>query len=492
MIEINWKRILLLLFIAFLLIGTLCIINAQALTYEEYQQLYENGVKAPMGSENGSIEVHQRDVVYWGDTVDLSLVCGWYDKLIHPSTGKIVDISSFQHRILIDPEVFPLGQWDQWSDFDEGHGNVVAFYVQEKRPEPITNVSPLVTQNVTLKPYIQPIPVKKVTDILVARGDMLTINFKKAKLWLFGTKDGYYDFMTINNAITLNKSQIQRLTPGTYVLLAEFPNNATAQFNMRYDAQKDRLEYFDPAQFKIIYVDLLGLDPKTRLDKFRAVRNTSQDSFVEYRMIVEDPEIEIISLDQVYINQTTFAQTIRGYTNVGVGDELTFVIDKDKIDRFNTYYTTAKGSGNPGEMRWFELTIPLLWNNFATGHHTIEGTTAIGGHVSVGFDVHEAPEHSFIPNNTIKYVNGSEWKEPVIIKETVTIILPTPTPITIIETIPVPPPQESVNEAQYQANLRLAQNILVLVIGAALVIAGLWYTRSVYCRYRDRKKGDLK
>lgn len=495
MIEFNWKRVLTLIAIVILLVFTLCICTSNALTFEEYQQLYEKGVNAPMASDemiaqNGTVEIHQMDTIYWWDAVDVALVDGWYDKLYHESSGKIVDVSAFSHKILIDPEVFPIGTWRQWSQYGEDSGNTIAFYVQAKRPAPIGNVSPLVIQNVTLKPYIQPLAVKKVTDVLVARGDSLSIAFKKSKIWIFGTNSGLYDFMTVNDAIVINKSLIQRLEPGRYTLLAEFPNNVTNNFNVRYDTAKDRLEYFDPAQFKIIYVDLAGLDPKTRLEKFLAVRNSTRDSFIQYELTVEDPKIEIASLDQVYINQTTFAQTVRGYTNVALGTELTFRIDKDKGKRFNTFSTVAKGSGNPGEMRWFEITIPLLWDNFAAGSHTIEGSTAIGGSQSVTFDVHVAPEHSFIPNNTIKYVNGSEWKEPVIIKETVTIILPTPTPVTIIQTVTVPPPQESVNEAQYQANIRLAQQILVLVVGAALVIGMLWYSRSVYCRYRDRKKGD--
>jgi hypothetical protein len=493
LISINWRWIVYLLIIIILCVSALCITNASAISYEEYLEKYDKGIKAPMATDemiakNGSHEVYQMDTVYWGDIVDLTLVSGWSGKVYHEDLGNIVDISSFTHRIYIDPNIFPIGTWHQWSDFDEDAGNTVAFYVRSSRPIKNETASPIETPNVTLKPYIQPIPVKKVTDILVARGDPLSISFKKAKLWIFGTKSGYYDFMTVNDAITLNKSQIQSLEPGTYVLLAEFPNEKTAQFNMRYDAAKDRLEYFDPNQFKIVYLDFAGLDPTTRLAKFRSVRNTSTDNFVEYKMIVEDPMIEITSLDQVYINDTVFAQTVKGYTNVGIGDELTFKVDQEKTDRYNTFFTVAKGSGNPGEMRWFEITVPLLWENFAPGHHTIVGTTALGGSMSVGFDVYESPEHSFIPNNTIKYVNGSEWKEPVIIEKTVTIILPTPTPITVIQTVKVPPPQESVDAAQAKAVNTLAVNVIIIVVAVILCILIFMYWRSVHCRVRDRKR----
>jgi hypothetical protein len=467
------------------------VISANAITYEEFVEKYEKGVTAPratdeMIAQNGSHEVYQMDTVYWGDIVDLTLVSGWSGKLYHEDLGNIVDISSFTHRIYIDPNVFPTGTWHQWSDFDENAGNTIAFYVKSRRPVTEDNVTPIETPHL-LKPYIQPIPVKKVTDILVARGDPLSIQFKKAKLWLFGTKSGYYDFMTVNDAITLNKSQIQALEPGTYVLLAEFPNVKTAQFNMRYDSTKDRLEYFDPNQFKILSIELSGLDPATRLAKFRSVRNISTDNFVEYRVIVEDPKIDIASLDQVYINDTTFAQTVRGYTNVALGDDLTFWIDKGRTDRYNEFYTVAKGSGNPGDMRYFEITIPLLWENFAAGHHSITGTTAIGGNVAVDFNVYESPDHTFIPNNTIKYVNGSEWRPdptPIIVTEVVTkeIIK------VVTKEIPVPPPQESVDAAQSKAMNQMAQNLAILVIGCVAGVIGLLYFRSAYCRFRDRKE----
>lgn len=494
MSDINWKGILFWGAILILLFCLLFVVAGSALTYEEYLEKYEKGVTASratdeMIAQNGSHEVHQMDTIYWGDVVDLTLVSGWSGKLYHEDLGNIVDISSFTHRIYIDPEVFPLGTWHQWSDFDEGSGNTIAFFIERQRPiQNESEVNPEVNQNVTtIKPYMQPIPVKKVTDILIARGDPLSVSFKKAKLWLFGTRSGYYDFMTVNDAITLNKSQIQKLDVGTYTLLAEFPSNKTGTFNMKFDSKNDSLSYFDPNQFRIVTVSFSGFDSQTRLAKFRAVRNTSQDTFVEYKVIIEDPKIEIVSLDQVYINDTVFAQTIRGYTNVAIGSLLTFKIDPEKTDRFNTFSTTAQGSGNPGEMRWFELTVPLLWENFATGHHSIAGTTEVGGSISVDFDIYESPDHTFIPNNTIKYANGSEWRPdptPIIITEVVTKEIVK----VVTKEIPVPPPQASVDAAQSKAVNTLAVNAILIVAAIIACILIFAYWRSVHCRVRDRKR----
>jgi hypothetical protein len=495
--EINWKGILWFVTIVIILVAALCFVTASAISDEEFSRRYGNYTGAPMASdemiaENGSVEVHQMDTIYWYDVADLALVEGWYGKLYHEPTGKIVDVSSFSHKIFIDPDVFPIGEWDQWSDYTERGGNTIAFFVAAKRPfKNVTESTNESVSNVTIPSYVQPIPVRKVTDILVARGDPLSVSFKEAKLWLFGTKSGYFDFNTVNGAITLNKSMIQALEPGTYTLLAEFPNNKTNQYNMKYDSKNDTMSYFDPNLFRIVTISFSGLDPQTRLAKFRSVRNASQDAFYEYRMQVQDPSIEIASLDQQYINETVFAQTVRGYTNVAIGSLITFKIDPEKTDRFNTFSTQARGSGNPGEMRWFEMTIPLLWENFNAGHHTINAMTEQGGTMTVGFDVHESPEHSYIPNNTIKYVNGSEWKEPVIVEKIVTIVLPTPTPITIIQTVKVPPPQASVDEAQSKAVNSLAVNIIVIVVSILVCIGIFMYWRSARCR-RDELREKWK
>jgi hypothetical protein len=111
--------------------------------------------------------------------------------------------------------------------------------------------------------------------------------------------------------------------------------------------------------------------------------------------------------------------------------------------------------------------------------------------MTVDFDVHESPDHTFIPNNTIKYVNGSEWKEPVIIEKVVTIVLPTPTPITIIQTVNVPPPQESVDAAQQKAVNSLAVNIILIVVSILVGIGIFMYWRSARCR-RDELREKWK
>lgn len=531
---INWKGVIGILIIILLCVAALCVVNAYAaeipggayanviitptpvptltatpsptptptpvvgsyaiITYEGDYNL----TPAINGTDEGNriIEVYQGDTVYWNDTCDLRLVEGWYGKLVHKDTGRIVDISSYTRKILIDPATFTPGEWDQWSDFDfdEKHGNTVAFHVKgQDRPK--LNFSEIGNspQRVTLKPYIQPIPVKHVTDYLVAHGDSLNITTTDtAKIWMFGRTDGYYGIPSEDNVTPLSKGQIQNLTTGNYILVIEQPVDGRIDVNMRYDPVKDRVEYFDPVQFEIKHLDFFGLDPKTRLDKFRTIQKMTKDKYYDFEIVIEEPSIEIISLDQVYFKNQTASQTIRGYTNVAIGTPLKVIVDKDQRYGNSLKYSTFTGvvKGNPdtpGDMRWFEISIPLLFDNFAAGHHTIEVSTAIGGSMSVDYDVYEAPEHSFIPNNTIKYVNGSEWRPdplPKIIEKEV---------IKTVEKrveVPIPPSQEQVTKGQYDAMFALA--ILGIVSAIILGILGFlsWYFGFTYARYKQRREEE--
>lgn len=497
--NINWKGVIILIIISILLIFGLVVVTANAISTDSDETVYylvDPAHAQPGNTTNGTIEVYQRNTIYWGDVADLTLVSGWTGILIHAQTGKRVDISSFTHKILIDPTLFPVGEWDQWSDYDERHGNIVAFYVEEKRPpRNVTNVSPLLTPNITLiKPIvISPLPIRHVSDILVARGDPLNVAFKNAKIWIFGKTFAYYDYKTVNNSIVLNASDVELLEPGDYTLIAQEYTNASTNYNLRFNESRYRIEYFDPNDFQIKYIELFGLDGSVALEKFREIQKYTLDTFTEYKMTVATPYIEISSLDQQYVNETVFTQTVRGYTNLAIGTPITMTVDQDKVTdsnrKYSVFTTTVKGSDKPGDMRWFELTVPLIWDNFAPGHHTIIADSPLGASMSVDFNVYESPEHSFIPNNTIKYVGGNEFvptPTPIIIEKVVTqeIIK------TVIQTVTVPPPQESVNAATYDAAVKLIVQLFVLIVLTAGVIVTVVYFISVYRRKKEKEEED--
>jgi len=502
MIPFNWKGVLALMIIIVLCIAALFVMTAYAEESEPefgYAVVEESGYPEDIVALNGTpgsrvITVYQMDNVYYGDVCDLRLVEGWFGKLIHKDSGRIVDISSYTHRIYIDPPTFLPGEWDQYSDFDfdEEQGNTVAFYViPELRPA--LNLSELEEPEhaVILTPYIQPVEPRHVADFLVAHGDTLNVTVSKGTVWIFGKTEGYYDIPTVNDTFFLNVSQIEYLTPGNYKMLVEQPGENYINVDMRYDAEKDRIEFFDPENFKISYLEMYGLDPRTRLDKFREIMTRTKDIYTEYDLVVAEPYVEIISLDMQYYKNQTASQTVRGYTNVAPDTRLTAIIDPDKHFgkdlEYSTFYGRAQGDINkPGDMRWFEMSLPLLFDNLAAAHHSITVSTDIGGSMNVDFDIYEAPEHSFIPNNTIKYANGSEWR-------------PDPTPIIIEkivekevikiekEYIPVTPSQESVTKGQYDAFFELLIHVVLVVIAFAAGIFILWYSWMLYLRYKERR-----
>lgn len=448
------------------------------------------------GTVNGTrvVEVHQGDTVYTGDICDLRLVEGWYGKLVHHDNGRVVDISSFTRKIYINPDIFTPGRWDQWSDFDfdESNGNTIAFNVK-KGPRPaIEQINFTEEAPTAIKPYIQPVPTKHVSDYVVARGDPIIIKVpNSSKIWMFGSKMGYYGMPSVNGSVYISGEQTTNMYPGTYVLAIDSPGNQSSGTNIRYDNATDRIEYFDPSAFVVKSIDLQGLDPRTRYDRFRSIGGKAADIYTEKEIVVEDPYIEIISADQVYHINKTAAQTIRGYTNAQIGTNITVVVDKTRHLRdelkYSTYYGSARGDfTEPGNLRWFEISVPLLLDNFAAGPHEITVAVPNGGSASVDFYVYESPEHSFIPNNTVKYVNGSEWRPdptPRVVTEIVTQ--------TIIQTvtIPVTPSNEQVyaqqklaEDAKWKENWVLAGNAVAGVLALGVFAGMVWYARSVWRR----------
>lgn len=455
-----------------------------------------NIIVAYDGTTNGThvIEVHQGDTVYTGDVCDLRLVEGWYGKLVHHDNGRVVDISSFTRKILISESVFIPGRWDQWSDFDfdEDNGNTEAFKVK-KGPRPAREqINYTEEAPAALRPYLQPVPVKHVSDYVVARGDPISIDVPNhSKAWMFGSKDGYYGLPDVNGTILIPGNATLDMYPGTYILAIDSPGNQSAGVNIRYDKANDTIEYFNPSEFRIVSIDLFGLDPRTRYDRFKSIGGKAADIYTEKEIVIEDPYVEIVSSDQIYNVNKTAAQIVTGYTNAAIGANITLVIDKDKHSakdlKYSTFSGIVKGNPrNPGDMRWFELVVPLLLDNYAAGEHEISVSTASGGYANVDFFIYESPEHSFIPNNTIKYVNGSEWRPdptPKIVEVVVTQ--------TVIKTItiPVTPSNEQVyaqqkkaEDAKWQETMSLATTGVIILLFLLFCIGLVYYGITIYRR----------
>jgi hypothetical protein len=196
--------------------------------------------------------------------------------------------------------------------------------------------------------------------------------------------------------------------------------NESQNFNARYDPVKDQIEYFNPKIFQVLRVDLkpLGLNQEVRLQKFREIWQYTLDDWKEYNLVVQDPSIEITELEQESWTENQTYLHLLGYTNVKNGTPLTFIIDEDKQTvrslKYSSFTTNAQGTGS-GDMRWFEISIPLIWENTYVGEHSLTANTSAGGEMRYDYHIWEAPESSYVPPKTVKYIGGNEF-------------VPTPTP----------------------------------------------------------------
>ena len=170
---------------------------------------------------------------------------------------------------------------------------------------------------------------------------------------------------------------------------------------------------------------------------------------------------------------------VRGYTNADNGTTVTIVMDEDRhtkrdISRY-TFTGIAKRNYD-GNRSMYQVYVPVIWDEMVIGEHTLKVSIPSGASAVKHLPVSILPKDSFRPNATVKYaIDENPWKPN----------LTTPTPIIITKTVEViktvevkvTPPQESVDEAQYQAIVKLANTILYLISSA---VASFFVFRFMY------------
>ena len=462
--------------------------------------------------------IMQGSTVYLNETYDISGTTGWatqiawYGKYAEFPNSDITPIlitlpdkthtsTSSQYYFSIDNDTFGKypGRWFQYyGEGSEEHGNLDAFYVEFYKPYTIneTGINGMLSYNVTsnttvqkpIKPYI--LEEVRVSDYLIARGDAFNINVNEsAHAWLFGRLDYLYDYKSINNSVSIDKSFISRLEPGSYTLLLQTPIIEGTDFTVKYNTVKNSIEWFDPKLFVVHSESLEGCSPQITLEKLKRIFPTSHDNYEIYKLEVQDPTITINKIDQVYKNGTTVLD-VRGYTNAATGALVNLVFDKDKqtihtVDKY-TYIGDVKGDLS-GNMRYYQVYVPVALNDLPNGMHTISATTSIGGEAFADFLVSDLPADSYIPNATLKYIGDrNPW-------------IPTPTPEVIIkkEMVAVPGPVVTVIVTPSNEQVRAQQEsvtndkigfwvprIITTVIGLIVLL----YLISVWLR--GRKKND--
>ena len=474
--------------------------------------------------------INQGDTVYLNGTYDISGVVPPYPELAYwdgydmYERAPSYNISLPQQKIgyyhyYMDPAIYEtrLGKWYKYDGTYEKQGWNLAFVVAEPKWDNSTmrysngtlvNVTKIHHEeiNATLQIEIPPpLPYKHVSDYLIARGDALNITINQStNVWLFGRIDKLLDHKSTNQSIDVTSQVLSGFEPGHYTVMFQKIKPGNSDFTVRYDLDNNRIQWFDPKSFAIRTQSLDGYSPTVIYEKLTQLTPEMQDSFMSYNLELQEPLIEIASIEEKYNPNQTVDQTgqvhyntntsfieVIGYTNVAPGSQLRFILDEDdqtvRTISDHTSYTEAQGKYG-GDMRWFRIYVPINKYGLAAGQHTISAYTALSlKRTNAEFYLYDMPPDSYIPPKTIRYISGRNGPEEFV---------PTPTPITVtvkvIETKEVikevikevPPPQESVDSAMWTTALQL---IGYFIIGLISIVVGFVTVRFLYRAYKRKR-----
>jgi hypothetical protein len=517
--DVDWKTVGWLAVLALLLSVAIGLIAPNASAFGIIQN---NTV-----DENASYYVQQGDTVYVGDHLDISGVILPYPYLAYWDGFDMYDANPsynitipLQRKAItnfyVDPEVFStrLGRWYKYDGVYEPNSNNMVFVVVPKR-----NVTGLINQgqnstNITLQnpnqtpivfPIIPLLPVRHVSDYLVARGDNFSISGNvTTNLWVFGARDAIYGFKSSNNTMNLTRDVIYDLSPGKYTLLLQMPRNDTNDFMIRYNPDNSNIEWFDSESFVVNRWDTLGQTPENVLNKLESIFPMTRDTYMMFNLEVQDPTISIDRIDVMNaLNDTSNDATIsltpasyldvRGYTNVATDSIIQVVVDpvfnvSEDVTWKNAIVTSAQGTVG-GDMREFKVIIPVDLYNLPMGRHFVGARTLVGDSVTTAdFQIYGTPTGNFVPNKTIRYISGLYGPEelvptptPVIVEKIVTQI------VTQVVTVEVTPSNEQV-KAQQDVVTKEREMYWITVGGGGLVILlGMFFLiRFVFRAYKRR------
>lgn len=429
-------------------------------------------IHAPIGG-NTSIEVHQGgpdspEIIYWNETVDLTLVEGWYGIVQRNPGGEVVDVAQYTHHILVEPVIFPEGKWFQWSP--EGifaHGNNIAFEVRKGSrpiPGPVFNNSTTVNESIGfIIPENLPLPIHPVSDFLIPRGYPVNITFNDtAQIWILAKRgEGLSNWIQPkigNMSVNYTANETQLLRPGNYtIIIQHLGSNHIADVTYANYTRTRTDNGFDD----VIYspfggenTTISGLQPYMIGTKMMAkidhgmwisqngvAYNVFDDTYDIKSLVVEDPASEITMIDEYTRGNSTENESVihvAGYTNLPNNTALKIIFDYNSTNvrtaPDNTQMTTTIGR-NIGDRRQFSILFPVYYSQL-TGGGKSHFFTVIGpdGSVSTSpFHVYDMPAGQVVPLQTIRYIGGDEFKPPI----TVTIPVPVLGPeriVTVIQT----------------------------------------------------------
>jgi hypothetical protein len=403
----------------------------------------------------------------------------------------------------LDPSIFGTrtGYWYQGylGNGTEPAGNLRMFRVNATCPvkpiqEPIN-----VTVNTIDKTVPDPLPylpAKKEGNVLLARGDEISVNAgSPVRWWLFGPgPDDIVRDRDVSNpkgTLTITEEDMHGLSTGDYRMLMiragdnqiyeEYYNPAYTPYRMA-----DRTYPVIESPFRSVEpVDIEGRQPGQVRDLLvKSVASSIDDSATEWTLHYQEPEIQVKQVNAIESEQTNSTwYNIRGYTNLAAGTVLTVTIDKYNLNEITRNIretqATVIGSSNAGEWRQFNALIQVDYKNIFPGMHDV--TVAAGDRTSQTVQVYiykELPAH-YVPPQYIEYTGVSPYVTPQIIEKIVTIEVPGPERVREVH---IAPTAEELQAAREKADWEIVRTIAgaLALLGAILGIG--WWIRSAYRR----------
>jgi hypothetical protein len=459
--------------------------DEQITTYARYDPNVTIAKSCPEGMN--VTEVNPNDQVLIGTCADLRIVEGWYGKVVHHSGAPVIDVSSYTRTILINPEIWKVGEYYQWAQYEEPKANLYMFTVvttlipkEEFVNVTVGNVTPVELPS----PFRYNLAEKPISDVLVARGDPLSFNNSRitnlTRAWLFGVNDRLYDVPCENGLLFVNESMVLSLRPGMYYLLLDNPGTNTLPEAI-WNEEKERVT--SPLR-ATPYLEVPGYDPRTVYDKIVPWLKTYSDDVVEvYKVEVQEPYLEITGIGTMYSGITDVLQ-VDGYTNLAIGTKVYAVIDEDtrSMDIISVPRTYGEVRGlieKPGTMREFRIDPPFDYQNKTSGTHMVTVHGPFKTFMTVGVPVGLMPEGQERPKEYIRYINSTLWNPtptPIIKEKIVTQI------VTQYVTVPVTPSNEQVHAEQTKVQWEIAWTVAQWLVAALIGIAIVGYVYLIWRR----------
>ena len=437
-------------------------LNATWPVYNQTPQPIQNGQCVAI---NSTVDISS---LGWG-VPEISYYGTWYDGFSAENISDEYDVplpntAPALMNFYIDPAIFASrpGYWYQnyevWKIPNpngyyynaEASANDRMFWVNTTCPIASGNFTGItITKIITtaevpeLKGWL---PEKKSSDVLIARGDSATINESASLLWwMFGYSAGgiirnqsnLYSNVTVLDSsgwtIPLGDYNLDLIRPGSNSIFEELYNATT-------DSLVSPFANIQPVSFA-------GLNPQNAEGIVEGRVHSSLDDSVEtLHLQLMNPEIDINTIDALQTSDNSTLYDIRGYTNLANNTQLTVIFDKGQYfaRQQKEWQTTVDTvSPDPGVWREYNTLIPVNYNEVFPGFHNITVEAADGASISVQVYIYQTPEPNYIPTQSYQYTGINPYITPVTVIQTVMV-----PPVIQTVTVPVTPSDEQVKAQQ--------------------------------------------